>query len=367
MKIRYAINARIPTPRAHGFQVMKTCEALARAGAEVELVVPRRHLFVTEDPFDYYTVEPIFKITYLSTIEFSWGGASRWFALQTLAFTFSLAHYVKRHHDSSILYVRGELGWLLPLMSRASFIWESHIRPRRFRAEARAVRHAHGVVVVTKRYCEDLIRDYGLPREAVLVAPDGVDLTEFSPDRGKHEARKKLGLPSDKKFAIYVGSDVPWKGVHYLREASQFLPDNYEIVFVGLVEPRGAGRGERYVGMRPFKERALWMHAADALVLTGDPSSETARYYTSPIKLFEYMAARRPIVATDLPSFRDILSEESAVLVTQGDSRALADGIVRAFTGEGRDARVEKAWQAVQAYSWQRRAERILTFIRDHT
>ncbi len=364
MKIRYAINARMPTPHAHGFQVMKTCEALARAGAEVELVVPRRHVFVKEDPFSYYAVEPIFTITYLPTIEFTWGGLSHFFALQTLAFSFMLARYVRRYDDGSQLYLRGELGWLLPLMSRARFIWETHI-PQPPAKEARAIGHAQGVVVVTEQYQRDLVRDYMLSPSSILIAPDAVDLAEFSPDPGKSEARKRLGLPLDKKLAVYLGSDVPWKGLRYLREAAGLLPEDYEVVYVGLVNASGVDIHQRFVGMQPFRERALWLAAADVLVLTGDPSSETARYYTSPIKLFEYMAARRPIVAVDLPAFRDVLSFESAVLVTPGDPQALADGIVRAVNDADREARVERAWRAVQAYSWQCRAERILFFIRE--
>ncbi|MDP2593800.1 MAG: glycosyltransferase family 4 protein [bacterium] len=365
MKIRYAINARIPIQRAHGLQVMKTCEAMARAGAEVELMIPKRYNAITTDPFAYYAVEPIFTITYLPTLDLVRWGIPYAFALQTLAFTLSLARYLKRQPDDSCLYMRGELGWLLPLVSRVPFIWESHIKGRKSRAEARAIHHAKGIVVVTKRYREDLIKEYGLQADAVLVAPDGVNLEQFASGIKKAEARTRLGLPLDKTLVLYAGSDVPWKGLRYLREASNLLPEDYEVVFVGHMESAGATSNQRFVGARPYGEIPIWLAAADALVLTGDPASDTARYYTSPIKLFEYMAARRPIVATDLPSFRDILSEESAVLVTAGDSQALADGIIHAVNDTGRDTRVEKAWQAVQAYSWQRRAEHILAFIHD--
>ena len=367
MKIRYAINARIPIQRAHGLQVMKTCEALVCAGASVELVVPRRHNTIETDPFEYYAVEPIFTITYLPTFDLVRWGIPYAFALQTLAFTISLARYLKRHNDGSCLYMRGELGWLLPLVSRTSFIWESHIKGRKSRAEARAIHHAKGIVVVTKRYREDLIKGFGLQADAVLVAPDGVDLKQFASGIKKAEARTRLGLPLDKKLVLYAGSDVLWKGLRYLREASRLLPKGYEVVFVGHMESAGATSSQRFVGPRPYEEMPVWLAAADVLVLTGDPASDTARYYTSPMKLFEYMAARRPIVAADLPSFHDVLSEECAVLVTPGDPAALADGIIHAVNDTGRDMRVEKAWQAVQAYSWQCRAERIMAFVRDRT
>lgn len=367
MKIRYAMNAKIPTPRAHGLQVMKTCEALAHLGADVELVVPKRHNTITTDPFVYYAIKPIFKITYLPTIEFVWKGISYAFALQTFVFTLSLARYLSQKTDGAYLYVRGEIGWMLPLISKVAFVWENHIRARKPASEARAVRSAKGVVVVTKQYSEDLIRDYGLQSAMVLVAPDAADLEQFGPSFDKSEARQKLNLPLDKKLILYVGSDLPWKGLHVLREASLLLPKDYEVVFVGPIESKGSSRKEGFAGSRPHKEIPLWLSAADALVLTGDANSDTARHYTSPMKLFEYMAARRPIVATDLPSFRDIISEESAILVRPGDPQALAEGIVSAVGDPASGARVAAAWKAVQDYSWEKRAERILTFIRDRS
>lgn len=342
---------------------MKTCEALAKAGAEVELVVPRRPGTSSADPYAHYMVESLFKITYLPTFEFTWRGRSYGFALQTLAFTFSLARYLKRHEDGSLLYMRGELGWLLPLISRKRFIWENHIRPRTRAQEVRALSRADGTVVVTKRYREDLLKEYGLSPKDVLVAPDGVDLSAFSEPLGKIEARRKLGLPLEKKLALYTGSDLSWKGLRYLREAASLLPEGYEVVFVGAINPGAALKNQRFAGVRPYAEIPLWLAAADALVLTGDPSSETALHYTSPMKLFEYMAARRPIVASDLPSFRDILSDETALLVVPGDPQALADGIVRACGEDGQGALVAAAWEAVQTYSWERRAEHLIAFI----
>src|SRR6185437_2619549 len=68
-RIAYVANIRLPTEKAHGAQIMKTCEALARAGAEVELIVTDRKSDIAEDPFAYYQVEKNFSITRVKVVD----------------------------------------------------------------------------------------------------------------------------------------------------------------------------------------------------------------------------------------------------------------------------------------------------------
>ena len=69
-KLVYIANARIPTEKAHGIQIMKMCEAFSAQVVDVELVLPRRLNRIKENPFDYYGVKKNFKITKLPTIDF---------------------------------------------------------------------------------------------------------------------------------------------------------------------------------------------------------------------------------------------------------------------------------------------------------
>ena len=65
MKLLYVAPIRLPTEKAHGIQIMETCAALSRAGAEVELVVPDRKTHIQEDAFQYYNIKERFRITRL--------------------------------------------------------------------------------------------------------------------------------------------------------------------------------------------------------------------------------------------------------------------------------------------------------------
>jgi hypothetical protein len=69
--IRYIVNARIPTEKAHGYQISRVCSELARQGADVELWIPNRRNPIQKDVFEYYnTLERTFTVRKISCIDF---------------------------------------------------------------------------------------------------------------------------------------------------------------------------------------------------------------------------------------------------------------------------------------------------------
>ena len=116
----------------------------------------------------------------------------------------------------------------------------------------------------------------------------------------------------------------------------------------------------QFTGLVPPSDVARLLQSADVLVLP-NPASAISTRFTSPLKLFEYMAAGRPIVATDLPALREVLRDgETAVLVTPGDASALAAGIQRVVADAAFAERLALAARAeVDNYTWDRRAERL--------
>jgi glycosyltransferase involved in cell wall biosynthesis len=106
--------------------------------------------------------------------------------------------------------------------------------------------------------------------------------------------------------------------------------------------------------------------AADVFVVPLADST-MSRHFTSPLKLFEAMAAGRPIVASDLPSIREVLTDGSnALLVPPGDAGALAQAIKR--LASDRELRADLARQAskdIAKYSWDERGRRIAALLND--
>jgi len=138
-----------------------------------------------------------------------------------------------------------------------------------------------------------------------------------------------LGIPLDKKIICYAGHLYDWKGADILAKSMHYLPSSYIAYLVG-------GTEEDVTRFREFTARENlanvvmvghvaptmipgYLAASDVVVLPN--VGEGLSRYTSPLKLFEYMAAKRPIVASDLPAIREILNEETAVLVAPGIRR----------------------------------------------
>jgi glycosyltransferase involved in cell wall biosynthesis len=338
---------------------MKTCEALADLGYEVGLVVPTRRNRLAGDPFDYYGVRTRFRITRLFAPDtVGWGAAG--FAFQSIWFGARAAVY-SWLHPADVLYGRDEIALaVVGLLSRAPLVWETHTGA--WSRTARIVaRRAHRVVAISQGLKEFYIAQ-GVPADKLAVAHDGVDLEQFAHSVSKEEARARLALPPGKKVAMYIGRLDGWKGVNTLLEASKLLPSSVRVAVMGGEEAQIEELSKKYkdvafLGSRPYRELPDNMAAADVLVLPNTGTDDVSVRFTSPLKLFAYMASGAPIVASDLPSIREVLDENSAYLVAPDDPGALAAGIQNALAGTGE--RAQNARARVREYSWQRRALRV--------
>src|ERR1700752_2394252 len=107
MRLYYIVNARIPTEKAHGIQIMEMCQAFAETGQDVTLVIPRRGNPIKEDPFSFYEIKRSFRIVRLPVLDL---GASRaGFMLGSLSFFISVFFYLMfKRGEGVVLYTRGE-------------------------------------------------------------------------------------------------------------------------------------------------------------------------------------------------------------------------------------------------------------------
>jgi glycosyltransferase involved in cell wall biosynthesis len=372
MKMIYIANARIPTEKAHGIQIMQMCQSFA-SNIEVELVAPQRFNYIKKDPFEYYGIERNFKIKKLPCLDLIVlykyiGHLGFWIESATFYFFVFLYVFSKK---ADIIYTRDKL--LLPLVIlKKNLIYEAHTFPRHYFLYSLFFKRLKKIVVITQKL-KDLFMEKGIPSRKILVVPDGVDFEKFNVRETREQCRSNLNLPPDKKIVLYTGHLYEWKGAQVLAEASQYLSKDVEIYFVGGTNEdikkfkefkEFKGFKIQVVGHIPHSEIPYWLKAADVLVLPNSGKQEISKHWTSPLKLFEYMAANKPIVASDLPSIREILNEKNSVLVKPDDSKELAKGITRALKDKILAEKISaRAYENVKEYTWDKRVKKILEFL----
>ncbi len=392
-QLLYIANARIPTEKAHGLQIMKMCHEFATK-LNIELVVPwrfqTRFMRQVSDAYEYYAVAKNFRIRRLFSLNLTppldsrlsyWTRTlqsmlhwphSLYFGLISAVYTLvQPAKLVYSRDFFSCLFL-----YLFKPLHRKGVFYEAHDFPltklgRKLRCWT--VRHVDGLVVISQKLGE-LYQSQGIPSGKILVAPDGVDLSLFSVNLQKGKAREEFKIPSDKKIVCYTGHLYRWKGTHILAQAMKELVDECFLYVVGGT-PRDIEEFKRFissnhipnivvVGYVPPTQIPKYLAAADILVLPNTSEEAISRLYTSPLKLFEYMAARRPIVASDLPSIREILNEENALLVKPDDPAALANGMRKVIRDDEMSQKLAaNAYRDVRLYTWERRADKILKFM----
>lgn len=367
MKLIYIANFRIPTMRAHGIQVMKMCEAFAKRGIEVELLIPRRFFEIGDDPFSYHQIERNFrirKIPNLDTLQFPLGRIGS--LITTVSFLFAAKFYLLfRKYD--ILYTREPLAGLF----FKKFILEIHNLPERKGFLYKFILRKASFIVVITNFLKISIVKIGILENKILVLPDSVDLKEFDNNVSKEEARKRLNLPMNKKIIVYTGSFYiyDWKGVDVLLDSARYLSDDYLLVCIGISNEEemrlAAGRySAPNILLKYFvpHHSVIWyLKAADVLVLPNKANDKISEFHTSPLKLFEYMASRRPIVSSDLPSLREILTDREAMFFEAGNSKDLAGVINRIFQNENLSEKLSyNSYQKVKNYTWDKRADKII-------
>jgi glycosyltransferase involved in cell wall biosynthesis len=409
VQILYLADIRFPLERANGIQSMETCHALAARGHDVTLVVRPDTRTPPRDPFVFYGLPRIAGLT-VEVAPVTGPAAAR----RVGFLTFAMGRAMGRTRQDLIFTRDLGLASLLlrvPAALRAPLVYEAHgiaadvaealpglltgapeASPAKLDRLARRDAHvwsaADGYVTITAALARELTERFG-NRPRIAVVPDGVRATATatatatectdqgsateSTDHTDHGSATESTDSTERFFTIgYAGHLYPWKGVDLLVKAVAALPDAAGLIIGGhekepdlarvkaLAERLHCAARMTFTGLLPPAEVAARLRRADVVALP-NPASAISSTFTSPLKLFEYMASGRPIVASDLPAVREILRDgENALLVEPGNPEALAAGIrrIKNDAALGRRLAAQSMLDAEQ-YTWARRAERL--------
>jgi len=360
VKLLYAFPEPLPLPRARGIQAVHSVSALAETGVEIDF----SYVPAGADPFSHY-------------------GIALPGNVKLVPLSRSLPWPLTRVHSNRLyaarLNRRFDLGripvmirhlklaaWLANHPKRPQFLYEAHevfadTAPRERSAErrdeeARVMRSAAAVVANSAATARRLVEHYGNTRMLEII-PNGVARPDVLPDKDWTHPGKTI---------VYAGSLFPWKGAADLVAAASSLP-GCDIEIIGgepsrvqelqALAPRsGAELG--FSGHLPHAQAMQRILGACIAVLPNRPDADSA--FTSPIKLFEYMAAGCAIVVADLPPMREILDEQDAMWFTPGDPQSLAAAIAALVKDPDHARRLgERVRMKSERFTWQARAARL--------
>jgi glycosyltransferase involved in cell wall biosynthesis len=399
MNLLYLASIDFPLVKARAIQIVNTCDALARSGCQVTLVVGRRDDRPIERHLARYglTAHPNFRIVRVPAFRLpGWAPAllqplyTRLWNWTYLAAVLALLPWLLR--SGPTLLIRDyRLAWLLSKLSslhNRRLVFEVHGLPsaelldqhpptvpvereaaRRRNLEQSVFDGAWRLLTITECLRDRLIRDYNVDPERVATVPDAAHAAVAGRAGCWERAEADAAMPS----LIYVGQLYPWKGVDLLVRALPAI-ERADLTIVGgleddpeqirlerLARDTGVLDRVRFLGSRPYAEVPALLAAANIALL---PLAEgiVARCFTSPLKLFDYLAAGIPIVAVDFPTIREVLRDgENALLVPPERPDLLAAAVERLLHDPVLAARLaQQARHDAMDHTWERRAARIV-------
>lgn len=378
-------NARLPSERAQSLQVLQAACSFARAGAACTLLHARRRQVAELPPgtdlFEHYGVPPGARADVRAVPCIDWidsvPRALQYLPAraQELSFSRNAARAVRREHAAATVLSREiEAARALLSAGHGRVFLELHRLPggRTRTAWLREILPGlRGLVAISGGVREDLLA-LGLAPERVVVEHDAFEPARFAGAPSRDRARAELGVPADGPLVVYTGGLLAWKGVEVLVEAARRLPRVTFVIAGGMradVERLGdLARGAANVrldGFQPPGRVPVYLAAADVLAVPNRSEPAISARYTSPLKVFEAMAMGVAVVASDLPSMRDLLTHgEDAWLVAPDRAEALAEGLQRVLgDAELRRGLAQRLHARTGRHTWDARAARLLAWM----
>ena len=383
MKILYTHSGNLRAPKANLVHVARMSQAFAEIPTNVTLIYPRYlrgNILAQEEVRSFYSLADNVRIRSLTTfliprVDGTWLVPIS----KTIGYIFELPGLFVRDRVGSndLVFATCFLAAaffsvvrrLLPHSLRPILLFEAHDPPRGIRA--RVLKEVDGIVAITEALKQILISDLGIDDDKILVKSNAVPEAWTQDFINKHDARIQLGLNAKLPYVIYTGNlhrDVYADSLELLIEIARALEGEAQLIQIGNPPPdnersSGIPPNLQFLGLQPLEAVRVFQAAADVLIIPYSSRLRTVKFM-SPVKLLEYMAAGRPIVAFDHSVLREVLIDrENAVLIQRDDPLAMAEGIRLVLTDrELSDSIAEKARQQAKAHTWERRAKAIVKF-----
>lgn len=383
MKLAYLDPNPLPEQRTVPLQILQNVDAFGENGVDVWLFSPQgsstAHEILARPLNDHVCCQIIpnlkTKWWYFSgSNRYFYRAASQWVLKNQPDVIFvrnlKLAYHLLHHTRIPIFFEAHEI-FQQSFAESHPMTWRNKRKLKRLaHLESYVYSHVRGLIVKTQTMADDLHHLYGLTTPT-LISPNGYDHHQIIPS-------KESSPTGESCIILYLGTLHPWKGLDTLLDALPFIHKRGEVWIAGGNPSEVARYQEKInelhlrdrvklLGTIPPKDRFKVINQADICVHPLTAASMASRY-TSPLKLFEYMAMGKAIVTADVPALREVLTHEhNALLTAPGQPSGMAQAINRLMDDpELACALGQKAHLDALNYTWVARTRYILDFIQEH-
>lgn len=328
MNIYYIGSPQLFGEGASSIHVAKMCEAFSNEGHYLELVLPINSKKV-DDFFRYYNVKNKFKIN--PTIGFKSGSLRHVF--HGIISFFKMLPV----NEYDFIVTRNITFAFLMSFLKSRIIIDIHHPPVNFFSKIATERFfkSKNIIKITcnsNGTMQNLTKDISRSKK-LQVLHNGVNIDEFNLKSDSKDLRKSLNISEKFKIVSYIGNTYKGRGIEKIIELSKINKDIFFLIVGGeesdnkiyLDDLKNNQENLLFTGHVKNSDIPNYLAISDVLLIPYDhdftiKGGSKAVDYSSPIKLFEYMASGKPIIASDLPAISEILSNRINSLLVNPDS-----------------------------------------------
>lgn len=288
----------------------------------------------------------------------------------------------KHHHDfhygGSVVKEKTGIPFILHVDGLTSWVkenWGKAYNKKILKVtEEIEIHNADAILCPSQNLKDQILELFDIPADKVFPAPNGVDNDMFYPEIKGDRIKKQYNLDGDFVFG-FTGTFGDWHGVDVMAESVKYVVKeipNAKFLFVGdgILRPKldnilKKDNVEKYsiiTGFVPYSEIPEYLSACDVL-LTPCVNNENLPFFNSPVKLFEYMAMEKPIVATEVGQQTDIFQDGyNALTCEERQPKQLAEKMIELYKNRELRRKISEGARkdAIEKYDWKVNAEIII-------
>jgi len=372
MKIVYWSFSILPSQTANSVNVMKMANAFANLGHEVILIAIEGDRSIESSKlFENYGVKNHFKIirTTYPRIKLGW-----------IVWGLHMLRIVRKTKPD-LIFARDSFGAFLSALMGFNVFFEVHGAPHgrdkilfKFLFSLERIKK---IVVISKSLRDYLCERFSIINNKIIIAPDAVDDSWITDGKNMKVYKKEFGFREDDFLIGYTGSLYKGRGIELIIEIAKLCPLDKFILIGGPRKERELFLGEtknlglnniRFKNYVPHSILPKYLFCCDILLMpyqrkfkTANDGPDTSKFM-SPLKMFEYMATGKPIIASNHDVIKEILSNEKNSLLVEPDNISQWCNAIKKLKSDSKLAYNlgKKAKDDVRKFTWSERSKMIL-------